>query len=171
MKRGLTHIYTGEGKGKTTASVGIAVRAKSSGLRVLFAQFMKMTKGGETELLKKNHIDVIRFDKIPSPFFHPDLDRKKAIEEAKKAIKKLSARLAEYDLVVLDEFTYLITERLVSKEGAEEFISKRPAGTEMVLTGRGAPRWLIGLADYVTEMKEIKHPLAKNVKARKGIEY
>ncbi len=139
MKRGLTHIYTGEGKGKTTASVGIAIRAKSRGLRVLFAQFMKSTKGGEAELLKKNHIDVIRFDKIPSPFFHPGLDRGKAAIEAQMALKKLSGLLSEYDLVVLDEFTCLITERLVSKKEAEEFISKRPAGTEMVLTGRGAP--------------------------------
>jgi cob(I)alamin adenosyltransferase len=171
MHKGLLHIYTGDGKGKTTSAVGLSVRAKSRGLRVLFVQFMKTMKGGETELLRKLSIKVRRFEKVLSPIFHPGADTAGLREESLKALDRLRRTLPEYDLVVLDEFNHLLSHRLISKAEAVEFITKRPESLDLVLTGRGAPAWLMEMADQVTDMRDVKHHARRGVKARKGIEY
>jgi cob(I)alamin adenosyltransferase len=171
MKQGFVHIYTGKGKGKTTAAVGLSVRARSRGLRVLFAQFMKNISGGEVGLLRKLGVEVMRFERVLSPLFHPDADRRAIREEALKALHALGGVLGDYDLVVLDEFNYLLSGRLITAREARDFIAMRPENVELVLTGRGAPRWLIAMAGHVTEMRDVEHPARHGVGARRGIEY
>ncbi len=167
----IVHVYTGDGKGKTTASVGLAVRAKSRGLRVLFSQFFKDTTGGELELLESLSITVKRYREVKSPLFHPQIDLetlKKAVREALNEITNLSY---EFDLIIIDEFNCLLKEGILETEEAIEFLQRLPEGRDVVLTGRGAPQELIQLADYVTEMTPLKHPYEKGLSARKGIEY
>jgi cob(I)alamin adenosyltransferase len=167
----MIHVYTGDGKGKTTAAVGLALRAKSRGLRVLFAQFMKGGEGGESAALKGLSMEVLKFDEVKSPVFHPEADKGALREEARRALASLKETMGGFDLVVLDEFNCVLAEGLVTKEEAVEFLEKRPGVSEVVLTGRGAPDWLIGLADYATEMRMLRHPYKRGIKARKGIEY
>jgi cob(I)alamin adenosyltransferase len=171
VDKGFIHIYTGEGKGKTTSAVGLAVRAKSRGYRVLFVQFMKNISGGETELLKDLGIKVLQFEKVLSPHFHPKADKSSLREEALKALAKLKPMLKKYDIAVLDEFNYLLSARLLTAGETKEFVKGKPESLDLVLTGRGAPAWLLELAEHITEMKDIKHPASRGVKARKGIEY
>lgn len=171
MVKGLIHVFTGDGKGKTTASVGLSIRAKSRGLKVLFVQFMKESPGGETELLEKLSIEVIRFSKILSPYFHPEADLGAIREETLAAMEVLKARLAKYDLVVLDEFNCLLAENLLAEDEALDFLKLKPARLELVLTGRGAPKSIIDFADHVVDVHEIKRPTNTRSEARKGIEY
>jgi len=172
MDKGLIHIYTGDGKGKTTAAVGIAIRAKSRGLKTLFVQFFKEKAGGETFLLDDIGISTIIFDKVKSPFFNPSIDKLMLEKEVSNAISFLKKVFSEnkYDLIILDEFICLITEGLLSEDKAIKFIEDKPDKTELVLTGRGASERLIDVADYVTLMQNIKHPYERNIKVRKGIE-
>ena len=172
LEQGLIHVYTGEGKGKTTASVGLAVRARSRGLRVLYAQFMKSREGGETELLAKLGVEVMRFHHVLSPRFHPHVPLDEIREAARRAFAELAPRIESgYDLVVLDEFNCLLAADIITLGHAIEFIGKKGPHTELVLTGRGAPKELIASADLVTEMRESKHPYNDNVAARPGIEF
>jgi cob(I)alamin adenosyltransferase len=170
MLKGLI-IYTGGGKGKTTSAAGLSVKAKSRGLSVLFAQFMKKRSGGEIDLLEKLGVKVLLFDNVLSPYFHPNADVGLIREEALKALASLRPRLKRFDLVVLDEFTHLLRSKIITSGEAMEFIKERPGGLTLVLTGRGAPAWLLRAADQVTEMKDIKHPARKGFRARKGIDY
>lgn len=171
MEKGLIHIYTGTGKGKTTAAVGLALRAKSRGFRVLFAQFMKTKKDNELKLLERVSVKVIQFSDILSPYFHPDINKGEQKKRVSRAFHQIQNITGKFDLIILDEFTHLIRTGLMSEESALEFLREKPAHLELVLTGRGAPKSLLKAADYVTEMKEIKHPHKKGVKAREGIEY
>ncbi len=174
MSNGFIHIYTGRGKGKTTAAIGLALRAKSRGLRVLFMQFMKgSAESGEIGILKKISIATKKFSKIRSPLFYPDTDKMELRKETVKAISQIKKIMQndKFDMIILDEFNCLLSRGILTESAAIELISKKPARLELVLTGRGATRRLIAVADYVTEMKVIKHPFAKGAKARKGIEY
>jgi len=173
LEKGLVHIYTGEGKGKTTSAMGLAIRARGRGKKILFAQFFK-EKGspGELELLEQLGIHIIVFDKIKSPFFYPDINRKHLREEVIKALRQLGHLFSEEqpDLVILDEFICLVSEHVLAEHEAVSFIAERPENIELVLTGRGATQQIINLADYVTNMQNIKHPFDKGIAARKGIE-
>jgi len=172
MTEGLIHIYTGEGKGKTTAAVGVALRAKARGYRVLFAQFMKSARGNELDLIEKHSIKVVQYNEILSPYFHPEAGKEEQAQKINAALKDLEQSMGEYDLVVLDEFIHLIGTGLLSEEKALRLIRKKPEQVELVLTGRGATDALIEAAHYVTEMKNIKHPLKEGIrKAKEGIEY
>lgn len=174
MLKGYVHIYTGCGKGKTTAAVGLALRAQSRGLRVLFVQFMKGGKTiSETKLLEQCAVTVKKFNSVRSPLFDPDVKKsylKKHMFKALDDIKKIMIK-KDFDVIILDEFLCLLSEKLLTDREALDFISHRPFETELVLTGRGAPKKLIQAADYATEMKMLKHPFSKKVPARKGIEY
>jgi len=174
MSKGYVHIYTGEGKGKTTAAVGLAIRAKSRGLKVLFAQFMKGGMSiGEINILKNISVTIKKFSGISSPYFHPGINKKELMKEADKAIAHLKKIMSDgmFDMIILDEFNCLLAEKLLTEDMVIDLISHKPAHLELVLTGRGATKKLFEAADYVTEMKMIKHPHHKGVKARKGIEY
>jgi cob(I)alamin adenosyltransferase len=171
--KGLVHIYTGEGKGKTTSAIGLAIRARSRGKRVLFAHFFKERDSlSEISLLEQMGISTIIFDTIKSPFFYPTISRDYLRAETIKALELIKHICSEQrpDLVVLDEFICLVSENVLSEQEAMSFITEKPAKIEIVLTGRGATDGIIRLADYVTNMQNIKHPFDRGVPARKGIE-
>lgn len=171
MKKGFVQIYTGDGKGKTTAALGLALRASGHGMRTYIAQFMKGQDYGELTALRDNPlIDVEQFGDVRcirreevTPEHREGARRGlKAAEEA-----MLSGR---YDLVVLDEVNVSIWFGLIETEAVLDFLDIRPERVELVLTGRKAPEELVRRADLVTEMKEIKHYYRNGVEAREGIE-
>jgi cob(I)alamin adenosyltransferase len=175
-KPGLVHIYTGEGKGKTTAAVGLAIRAIGNGLKVLFVQFLKGgEESGELKIFKKlqKDIEIIRFDQRHPIFFKKGDTKEGLIKASKEALKLIDEGIksGRYDLVVLDEINNLVNQGWANVNNLIEIIKERPNGVEIVLTGRGAPKELIEMADYVTEMRAVNHPFKKGIKARKGIEY
>ncbi len=167
----MIHIYTGEGKGKTTASVGLSVRARGRGRRVLYAQFLKTEKAGETDVLRQMDIDVVRYDEVKSPLFYPEVDIEDMRHKAMAYLDEILEIASKYDLVVIDEFNNLVKTGILPEGDALKFIDSFPRQTELVLTGRGATDEMIKRADYVTYFKMIKHPHKKGVKAREGIEY
>ena len=176
MSKGLIHIYTGEGKGKTTASVGLVVRAAGQGLKVLFVQFFKLddASSGEKEILKKlPGIELLRSNVRHPMFTKEKTDKellKQSIGETFETVKKKIASDG-INLLVLDEINSVLTGGWLDIDDMIDFLENRPEGLEVVLTGRDAPVELVKMADYVTEMLKIKHPFDNGIKARKGIEY
>jgi len=177
-KKGLLHIYTGEGKGKTTAALGLAVRAAGHGLKVLFVQFFKedAAPSGERVFLKdaaNPNMELIR-----SNCRHPMFTGKRTDAEAvRKALREtfelVKSKVASggLDLLVLDEVMSVVNGGWVALDELIEFLDGRPEGLEVVLTGRDAPVELVRMADYVTEMLKIKHPYDSGLPARKGMEF
>ncbi len=171
----MIHVYTGDGKGKTTAAIGMAMRATGQGKKVLVLQFLKssLKDSGEIITAKKSGIKFITFKGQTSPLFDPEVklpDLKKSVNEALRA--SLDEIISgNYDLVVLDELNTLLNKGFATMEDVRRIIEVKPDELELVFTGRGAPDELIEIADYVTEIRMIKHPFTKGVKARKGIEY
>lgn len=170
---GLIQIYTGDGKGKTTAAIGQAIRALGNGLKVCFIQFFKKTPSGEIKILKKLGIETILsgigFFKILGNK-NPPQKHKKVFQKAFKIAKeKISS--GKYDLIILDELCLALSYKLIGKKEVISLLGEKPKKLDLILTGRGAPLWLTKLADLVTQMKKIKHPFDKGVGARKGIEY
>jgi len=180
LKRGLVQVYTGKGKGKTTAAWGQAMRASGQGLRVAIVQFFK-GKGsgvprpswrgaGEAKMARKLNLSVYSFCPV-HPFFGGKREKLKrecrgAIAFAKKLIQS-----KKYDMVILDEINIAMKDRLIEINEVLDLIKKKPKGMELILTGRDAPKKIMDAADLVTEMREIKHPYQKGIKGRKGIEY
>lgn len=171
-KLGLVHVYTGDGKGKTTAALGLALRAMGNDLRVAMVQFMKCPQVyGEYEIsgslpnftLLPMGRDCLVNVKKPAP---------EDIEAASQALAKADQLLksGEYDMVILDEVNVAISWDLVKVEDVVRLVKERPPQVEVVLTGRYAPQPILDLADLVTEMRCIKHPYEKGVPARAGIE-
>ncbi len=175
MKKGLIHIYTGEGKGKTTASIGLAVRAAGQGLKVLFVQFFKEDRAssGEKEVLRSIGIELIRSNCRHPAFTKDKTDSSKVRELISGAYvhAKKKASAGEIDLLVLDEVMSAVNGGWIDQFDLIGFLDEKPAGLEVALTGRDAPPELVQMADYVTEMLKIKHPFDSGVNARKGIEY
>ncbi len=169
---GLLQVYTGPGKGKTTAAVGLAVRAASAGLKVAFIQFMKPEESGEVQALRNAGVMCSNFGS--KEFFYPDCDITPHIEEAKKgweeAVTYLSGE-SYVDVLILDEINVALSLGLLDSAEVMTRIVERPHGLEVVCTGRNAPKELIEAADLVTEMGEVKHYFIRGVKARRGIEY
>ena len=173
-------VYTGNGKGKTTAALGAAFRALGHGQRVLIVQFFKgdwPIVFGELESARRHpKLEILQrgkgFVKImgdKKPFSEHKLAAKEAVDFAKEKIYS-----GKYDLVVLDEINYAIDYlevRLVELKDVLEMIDKKPAKTHLILTGRDAKPEVIEKADLVTEMKEIKHPFQKGIQAQKGIDF
>jgi len=169
---GLIHVYTGNGKGKTTASLGLTMRALGNGLTVAMVQFMKPDQGsGEYVMSKK----LENFTLIPGGL--PELVDPKNISDAeraaaKEALVKVRELLysGDYDLFIIDEANGAMSWGLISVKDMIDLLNGRPKNTEVVLTGRNAPAEIVELADYVTEMRFIKHPFDKGIGSRKGIE-
>ncbi len=172
MKKGYIQVYTGDGKGKTTASIGLAVRALGAGMKVYFGQFLKNHPYSEVKGLASfpgNNLKQEQFGtkrSISDPMTEADY------EAALTGIETIEKEMLEggYDLMILDEFNLVAGYNIVAEERLKEFISKKPDTTELVFTGRSAPEWLKERADLVTEMKMIKHYYEKGIPARKGIE-
>jgi len=175
MARGLIHIYTGDGKGKTTSAFGLAIRASGHGKRVLILQFLKsgVKHSGEEDIAKKIGIDIIRFKGQTTPLFDNQVNLQGLKMSIQDALSVSIERLKDkrYDIVILDEIITALSCRLICRDDIERIIASKPSTTELVMTGRGAPRWLIHMADYVTEMRMVRHPFLKGIKARKGIEF
>lgn len=168
----MLQIYTGNGKGKTTSALGLAVRALGHNKKVCLIQFMKKNFGyGEIKFFSSlSHIDIFQFG---TPNFVDKKNPKKIdLKEAERAVHKAESVLtnSEYDIVILDEINVALHFDLVSIDEVMKLIEFKDK-IEIILTGRYADERLIEAADLVTEMKEIKHYFNDNVKARKGIEY
>ncbi|TKJ43449.1 cob(I)yrinic acid a,c-diamide adenosyltransferase [candidate division TA06 bacterium B3_TA06] len=169
---GLLQVYTGPGKGKTTAAVGLAARAAGQGLAVAFIQFAKPDESGEVDSLRKLGVKVSHFG--AKGFLVPDSDptphREAALRGWSEGLRYLKGE-EQVDLLVLDELCQVLSLGLLDRGEVMEAIINRPHGLEVVCTGRDAPKELIQAADLVTEMLETKHYFKKGVKGRKGIEY
>ncbi|SDP30371.1 cob(I)yrinic acid a,c-diamide adenosyltransferase [Desulforhopalus singaporensis] len=173
QSRGLLMVFTGNGKGKTTSAIGMAVRAAGHGMKVLFLQFIKGSwQYGEMESLKKFG-DTIEFHVLGGGFTwesgDPDHDIKLANDGWEKAKSAIFSN--RYQMIILDEFTYLMLFGMVSREEVVSVLKNRPVNLHLVLTGRMASREIRELADLVTEMNPVKHPFENGVLAQKGVEF
>ncbi len=171
-KLGLVHVYTGNGKGKTTASLGLAFRASGCGLRVIVLQFLKPSEeyGEQIAAEKTGLFEIVS---LGLDHMRTRVPREEDIRLAKEALSRLSEILVsgEYDLVVADEINVAMSWELLTPAEVIGVLEKRAPNTEVVLTGRGAPDEIKDYADLVTEMKLIKHPFDKGIGARRGIEF
>lgn len=174
MDKGLVHIYRGTGKGKTTAAVGLSIRAIGWKKTVLFAQFLKGTISGEVDVLKSLNAVVLK-DTSNNKFYYLMNETEKVNYKNSQRALFLEAKekilSGFYSFVVLDEVLDLLSIKLITSDEIIQCINERPDFTELILTGRSAPEVVIDLADYITEFNLIKHPFDKGISARKGIEY
>jgi cob(I)alamin adenosyltransferase len=174
-KTGLTHIYTGDGKGKTTAAVGLAVRALSNGYNVLYCSFHKRPEKygySEMEALKTLGATVLNFAK-GHPHLDEDLVGGFAVQDITQSISMISECMyaIKIDLLVMDEILISVRDSCLPETALIDFIKNKPPHIELVLTGRGATPNLIELADYVSEIKKVKHPYDQEIASRKGIDF
>jgi cob(I)alamin adenosyltransferase len=172
-KTGLVQIFTGNGKGKTTAALGTVLRAAGHDLRVLVIFFMKgdYPYGERKSLSQLPNVNVASFGSME--FCNPGKIKPEEIEQARQALAaaRRSVLSGDYDLVVLDEIDVAIAFNLIQVDEVVRLIQDKPPGVELILTGRYADDKLVEMADLVTEMVKIKHPFDRGIKARKGIEY
>jgi len=173
-KKGLILLYTGNGKGKTTAALGQVLRAAGHGFKVAIIQFIKnMENTGEIKAAKKIFADHLEIFPMGSGFTWDAKDQDELRQAAEKgwALAKEKINSGQYCMVILDELTYTLNYGLLDQEEVVSFLEQKPESLHIIITGRDANDELIDLADLVTEMKEIKHPYQNGVKATKGIEY
>ena len=171
LKRGYVQIYTGDGKGKTTAALGLLLRAVGAGLRVYCGQFIK--RGDFSEILAiRERFPEVTLEQYGEGCFLRGRPTAKAIRLARAGLKRLQAVLknACHDVVIADEANCAVACGLLTADDLIGLIDARPSGVELVFTGRGADPSVIARADLVTEMREIRHYHHKRVKARRGIE-
>jgi cob(I)alamin adenosyltransferase len=179
LEKGLVQVYTGDGKGKTTAAFGLALRAAGRGNKVLIYQFLKppTLELGERQAVERAGL-AIRVEALEARWdVFRSLGNEQDTAEARAAVKDALARLTDlaakraYDVLVLDEIVFCLSQGLAQFEDVERLVEQRDPAVEVVLTGRGATVKLIALADLVTEMKKIKHPFDEGMPARAGIDY
>jgi cob(I)alamin adenosyltransferase len=169
--KGYIHVYTGDGKGKTTAALGLALRAAGAGFRVYIAQFVKGMKYSEMNILPKLS-DCITLKQYGRDCFierEPTMEDIQAAQEGLKEAKEIMCS-EEYQMIILDEANIAIYFNLFSVDDLLDFMGEKPKGIELVITGRKADTRVIEAADLVTDMKEIKHYYQKGIEARSGIE-
>lgn len=191
--KGYVQVYTGDGKGKTTAAIGLAIRAIGAGKKVLFLQFMKSLAYAEQKVLKE--LSSITLETVGKPFFiipegmksKEELARwgddvvvfekgkppKEYVELIQRGYERAlrAVQSEDYDVIVLDEINMALFFGLLTEEEGKQLLQARRDDVELVCTGRGAPQWLLDEADLVTEMKPIKHYYDAGVNARIGIEH
>ena len=188
-KLGLVHVYTGNGKGKTTASLGLALRASGHGMKVLIIQFMKGGKHIGELMAIGERLPNIELSQFGKPCTYSDLLKKGLAEcgncrdcflteeeekekaEAGMRAAEEASKSASYDILILDEINIVLSKKVIPVERALDLIKNKSPTTELILTGRNAPSEIIQVADFVTEMVEVKHPIVKGVFGRRGIEY
>ncbi len=179
LEKGLVQVYTGDGKGKTTAAFGLALRAAGQGNKVLIYQFLKpdTLDIGERFALRLGGVKIrvecldVEWDMEASP------GDSRRVAEVKAAIAEVLRRIAEtaekrfYDVIILDEIVFCLSRGLAELKDIRDIIDRKDGRVELVLTGRDAPAELIRMADLVTEMKKVKHPFDAGVGGRQGIDY
>ena len=173
MQRGLIHIYCGDGKGKTTAAVGLSVRAAGCGRKVVFAQFFKDGSSGECCVLEKlPNITFLRPEKSFG-FFWTLSEEEKAQARAfyTTHLEKAVELAQDADLLVLDEAMSACAHGVIDEGQVLAFLGEKPEKLEVVLTGRDPSQAMQDAADYITEMRKIKHPFDRGIGARKGVEF
>jgi len=178
LNKGLIQVYTGDGKGKTTAAIGQALRILACGGKVCIVQFFKPGESSEIGSLKHHFPNVVNIYKVGGS--HPYFCREKTTKQIERTkircrqdwgkVKK-TIQKEWYDLIVLDEVNIALKDEFIPLEEIFQFLKEKPSQQELILTGQGAPPKLIKEADLVTQMKKIKHPFGQGTKARKGIEY
>lgn len=171
MRKGYIQVYTGNSKGKTTAALGLAVRAAGAGLKIYIAQFIKMKRCSEHKILEKLHEHII-FKQYGTGFLRGKKPPKAALTAARKGLDEVRKVITsgEHDLVILDEINVALHYGLLDISDVLDLLEQKPSHVELVLTGRYADERIMDRADLVTEMREIKHYFDKGVKARVGIE-
>lgn len=175
IQKGMVHVYTGNGKGKTTAALGLALRALGWGARVCDIQFLKgYPEIGEAKIVENfpDRFVLKQFVQDASRSIDEAkvLERVRATNEAMDYAEKIVSG-GEFDVVILDEINNALHYGLVDEARVLKMIESKPVHVELILTGRGAPSRIIDAADYVTEMVLVKHPFQKGIKARRGIDY
>lgn len=174
MDKGLIEVYMGSGKGKTTAALGLCLRAIGNGFNCSIIQFMKSPKySGECRILSNmENVSIYSYGsrKIFSQNIVPDATDFALAREALGMVFNLFEDDTE-DLIILDELTNALYYKLINDDDVKRILAAKPENIELVITGRKAPDYLLEAADLVSEIKEIKHPYQKGIPARKGIEY
>lgn len=176
MDTGMIHIYCGDGKGKTSAAIGLAVRAAGWGKKVLFARFLKNKESGELKILDSvSEITVLNPER--SYGFYRTLseeEKKEAGDMYRQLWEKIRNAVLKqnFDVLIIDEFMAAFRYGWIPQEGSVRFLKEeKPKELEIVLTGRDPDERLVELADYVSEIRKVKHPFDRGISARKGIEY
>ncbi|MFH1761657.1 MAG: cob(I)yrinic acid a,c-diamide adenosyltransferase [bacterium] len=171
MKNGYVQVYTGNGKGKTTAAFGLALRAAGAGLKVFIGQFLKQGDYSEIKALKKLS-KFIAIQQFGSGYFIKKAPEQKDFKKALNGLSLLETAInsGEYDLVIMDEVNTAVELKLLDEKRLVDIIDKRPRHVEIVITGRNASPRILEIADLITEMKEVRHYFQKGVRSRKGIE-
>ncbi len=171
---GLVHIYTGNGKGKTTSAIGLGIRAVGNGMKVLMVQFLKGRPSGEqTSLVKlKPNFELYKNKQIDKFSWQLTLEETEELRESTFHLFHYTIKHSEsVNMIILDEIMAAITTGLIDVKQVSDFIKNKPSHLEVVLTGRNAPDELIELADYVSEINAVKHPMSSGIQAREGIEF
>ena len=175
MEKGLIHIYCGDGKGKTSAATGLAVRAAGCGKQVLFARFLKNEESGELEILDRiPEIHVIHLERSYGFYRTLTEEEQAEVRQMYEALWQDIVQKAEtdvYDVLVMDEFMAAYNYGLIGHDAAFAFLREKPERLEVVLTGRDPDEDLVELAHYVSEIRKVKHPFDRGIRARRGIEY
>lgn len=178
ITKGLVEIYTGDGKGKTTAGFGLAVRAAGHGNRVLIYQFLKPAELELGERKSMARIEEVTIKVIDEPWdMSQSPEDPEAVKRMRKKVHEAIAKITAfaqdrvYDVIILDEIVFCVKNELVGLDEIARLVERKHKNVELVMTGRGASKKLIALADIVTEMKLVKHPYDKGIGAREGIEY
>ncbi|MEI7885657.1 MAG: cob(I)yrinic acid a,c-diamide adenosyltransferase [Clostridia bacterium] len=175
MDKGLIHIYHGDGKGKTSAAIGLALRAAGHSMKVLLVQFLKAMDSGEIKMLEEIPcIEVLRGAESKKFFWQmtvaeKELAKNAAALEFQQLIKKI--HYGTYQLLILDEVLDAVDIGFLSESELVAFLAGKPLGLEVVLTGRNPSQTLLTMADYITYVQKIKHPYDQDIAARRGVEF
>lgn len=174
MDKGLVHVYYGDGPGKTTAAAGLAARACGNGYKALFAQFLKNGRSGELASLRRLGAEVLEGKPCEKFFTYMDeCEKAQAAADQRNAFLQMKEKACSgaYDLLVLDEVLDIVKLGILGADELLEFLRNRPGNLEVALTGHEMSPELLELADYVSEVRKVKHPYDGGVKARRGVEW
>lgn len=174
MKKGLLHVYCGDGKGKTTCAIGLAVRCAGAGGKVLLFQFLKRDTSSERKSLEKMNSIVLMpgYEKMKFTFKMTETEKQDAITFYKRKMQEIQQKVEEeeYDLLILDEAIGAVNAGMLEENELCTFLENRPNGLEVVLTGRDPSNRILDLADYISNIQKIRHPFDKGIPARRMIE-